>query len=240
MPPAASLGAGRGDVGSTKETAWQALTFDCFGTLIDWEQGLRQALIEEGAFEPVKARFDEFLRFRETREAEWEALPYRHYREILAVSLREAFVHFGANIDEPTAMRVADSLKRWPPFPDTISALRRLGSHFPLLLLSNVDRAPLAAVVERLGIPFAELVTAEDVRNYKPAPAHFLDARRRLGSRAEGWLHVAASPFHDLVPAHAAGIACAWVNRSGARAPEGAAPRMVVKDLLELCKKLSV
>jgi 2-haloacid dehalogenase len=238
--PAVQSRRGEGDVGSNKEPAWQALTFDCFGTLIDWEQGLRQALTEEGAFEPIKARFDEFLRFREAREAEWEALPYRHYREILAVSLREAFVQFGGNLDEPTALRVADSLKRWPPFPDTVSALRRLGSHFPLLLLSNVDRAPLAVVVERLGIPFAELVTAEDVRSYKPAAQHFLDARRRLGARAEGWLHVAASPFHDLVPAQAAGIVCAWVNRTGAKAPDTVSPRIVVKDLLELCKRLSV
>lgn len=228
-------------MGSTKEEpAWQALTFDCFGTLVDWEQGLQQALVEEGAFEPIKARFAEFLRFREKREAEWEALPYRHYREILAVSLREAYVEFGASLDEPTALRIADSLRRWPPFPDTISALRRLGSHFPLLLLSNVDRAPLSAVVDRLGIPFAELVTAEDVRSYKPAAPHFQEARRRLGSRAERWLHVAASPFHDLEPAHAAGIACAWVNRTGAKATEAAAPRMVVKDLLELCKRLGV
>ena len=228
-------------VASTKENqVWQALTFDCFGTLIDWAEGLRRALTEEGSFEAVKPRFDEFLRFREKREAEWEALPYRHYREILAVSLREAYVEFGATLDEPAALRVADSLRTWPPFPDTVSALRRLGSHFPLLLLSNVDRAPLAAVVERLGIPFAELVTAEDVRSYKPAPAHFQEAKRRLSTRTEGWLHVAASQFHDLEPAHALGIACAYVNRTGAKASESAAPRMMVKDLNELCKKLGV
>jgi 2-haloalkanoic acid dehalogenase type II len=218
----------------------QALTFDCFGTLIDWEGGLKQALVTEGVFEGVKARFDELLRFREKREAEWEALPYRHYREIFAVSLREAFVQHGATMDEPMALRVADSLRKWPPFPDTISALRRLGSHFPLLLLSNVDRAPLAAVVEKLGIPFAELVTAEDVRAYKPAPAHFHEAKRRLGSRAEGWLHVSASSFHDLEPAHALGIACAYVQRTAAKPAETAAPKFVVKDLAELCKKLGV
>lgn len=220
--------------------AYQALTFDCFGTLIDWEQGLKDALVEEGLFDAVKARFDELLRFREKREAEWEALPYRHYREILAVSLREAFVQFGANLDEPTALRVADSIRRWPPFPDTISALRRLGSHFPLLLLSNVDRAPLVALVERLGIPFAEMVTAEDVRSYKPAPAHFQEAKRRLGSRAAGWLHIAVSSFHDLEPAQTLNIACCHLARGSSKLKEGVAPKMVVKDLLELCKKLGV
>lgn len=219
---------------------YQALTFDCFGTLIDWERGLEEALAEEGALEAVRARFQEFLRFREQREAEWEALPYRHYREILAVSLREAFVQFGGMLDEPTALRVADSLRRWPPFPDTISALRRLGSHFPLLLLSNVDRAPLLAVVERLGIPFAELVTAEDVRSYKPAAPHFAEAKRRLGGRVEGWLHVAVSPFHDLAPAQQLGIATCHLNRKGEKPGEGITPRIVVKDLLELCKKLGV
>ena len=220
--------------------AVRAVTFDCFGTLIDWEAGIRRALADEGALEAVESRWDEFAEWREKKEAEWEALPYRHYREILAVSLREAFVHFGANLDEPTALRVADSLRRWPPFPDTVSALRRLGSHFPLLLLSNVDRAPLSAVVERLGIPFAELVTAEDVRSYKPAPAHFQEARRRLGPRAVGQLHVAVSPFHDLQTAQSLGIPTAWVNRKGRRAPEGLAPTFVVKDLLELCKKVGV
>ncbi len=219
---------------------YQALTFDCFGTLVDWEQGLKDALIEEGAFDAVKARFDEFLRFREQREAEWEALPYRHYREIFAVSLREAFVQFGGTLDEPTALRIADSLRRWPAFPDTVSALRRLGSHFPLLLLSNVDRAPLVATVERLGIPFAEMVTAEDVRSYKPAPLHFQDAKRRLGSRAAGWLHVSSSSFHDLEPAQTLGIACAFVARGNAKLKDGITPKMVVKDLFELCKKLGV
>lgn len=220
--------------------AIQALTFDCFGTLVDWNAGIRQALADEGALEPVQGKWDEFVEWREKKEAEWEALPYRHYREILAVSLREAFVNFGASLDEPTALRVADSIPRWPAFPDTVSALRRLGSHFPMLLLSNVDRAPLSGVVERLGIPFAELVTAEDVRSYKPAPAHFHEARRRLGSRAERQLHVAVSPFHDLQPAQALGIATAWVNRGGVRLPDGVTPTFAVKDLLELCKKLGV
>jgi len=217
-----------------------ALTFDCFGTLIDWEAGLKLALREEGALDSLKVDWQEFVQFRQKKEAEWEALPYRHYREILAVSLRESFAAFGANLDEPTALRVADSVRRWPAFPDTISALRRLGSQVPMLILSNVDRAPLQSVVQRLGIPFAELITAEDVRAYKPAPAHFHEARKRLGPRAEGQLHVAASPFHDLAPAQAAGIATVWVHRGNEHLPDDLAPRWVVKDLLELCKKLGV
>jgi len=218
----------------------RALTFDCFGTLIDWEAGIRQALADEGALEAIQPKWDDFVEWREKKEAEWEALPYRHYREILAVSLREAFVQFGGILDEPTALRIADSLPRWPAFPDTVSALRRLGSHFPMLILSNVDRAPLHAVIQRIGIPFAELVSAEDVRSYKPAPAHFNDARRRLGPRAEGQLHVASSLFHDVQPCQQLGIATAWVNRKGGRLSEGLAPKYVVKDLLELCKKLGV
>lgn len=215
-----------------------ALTFDCFGTLIDWEAGLKQALQEEGVLDAIKPPWPEFLKAREKKEAEWEALPYRHYREILAMSLRETFASFAANLDEPTALRVADSIRRWPPFPDTVSALRRLGSQYPMHILSNVDRAPLQAVVQRLGIPFAELITAEDVRAYKPAPQHFNEARKRLGPRADGQLHVAASAFHDLEPAQKAGIATVWVNRRGERLPEGLAPKFVVKDLAELCKKL--
>ena len=217
-----------------------ALTFDCFGTLIDWESGLKQALQDEGVFDAIKMPWAEFLRAREKKEAEWEALPYRHYREILAMSLRETFASFAASLDEPTALRVSDSIRRWPAFPDTVSALRRLGSQFPMHILSNVDRLPLQAVVQRLGIPFAELITAEDVRAYKPAAPHFNEARKRLGPRADGQLHVGASPFHDLEPAQKAGIATVWVNRRGERLPEGLTPRFVVKDLTELCKKLGV
>jgi 2-haloalkanoic acid dehalogenase type II len=224
-----------------KETpAVQALTFDCFGTLIDWEAGIRRALADEGALDAIAPRWTEFLEWREKKEAEWQALPYRHYREIFSISLREAFVNFGGNLDEPTALRIADSLPRWPPFPDTVSALRRLGSAYPLLILSNVDRAPLSGVVDRLGVPFAELVTAEDVRSYKPAATHFHEARKRLGTRATGQLHVAASAFHDLQPAQALGIPCVWVNRKGGRLPDAVTPSFVVKDLLELCKKLGV
>lgn len=218
--------------------AVEALTFDCFGTLIDWERGIREALVEETLFESVRPRWDELIAFRGKKEAEWEALPYRHYREILAASMREAFAHVGAALDEPTALRIADSLRAWPPFPDTVSALRRLGSRFPLAILSNVDRAPMHEVIERLGVPFAEIVTAEDVRSYKPAPAHFLEARRRLGGRSAGQLHVGASLFHDIEPAQKLGIACAWINRRGERLTDGLAPKHVAKDLLELCQKL--
>jgi 2-haloalkanoic acid dehalogenase type II len=226
--------------GSKESLAIQALTFDCFGTLVDWEGGLRKALADEGMLEAVQPRWEEFLGFREKKEAEWEALPYRHYREILAVSLRDAFLNFGGSLDEPTALRVADTLPKWPPFPDTVSALRRLGSHFPMLILSNVDRAPLHSLVERLGVPFAELVTSEDVRSYKPAAVHFNEAKRRLGPRAAGQVHVAASPFHDLEPAQKLGLPTIWVNRKGVRLPEGLAPKIVVKDLVELCKKLGL
>ena len=100
-----------------------ALTFDGFGTLIDWDTGLRQAFQEEGVLDSLKTPWPEFRKAREKREAEWQALPYRHYREILAISLREAFSSFGANLDEPTALRISDSIRRWPPFEDTVSAL---------------------------------------------------------------------------------------------------------------------
>jgi 2-haloalkanoic acid dehalogenase type II len=220
--------------------AVQAVTFDCFGTLVDWEAGLKQAIADEGALEAILPNWGAFVEFRETKEVEWEALPYRHYREILAVSLREAFTRFNATLDEPTALRIADSLPRWPPFPDTMSALRRLGSEYPMLILSNVDRAPLHALVERLGVPFAELITAEDVRSYKPAALHFEEARRRLGPRAAGQLHAAASLFHDIEPASKLGVETAWINRKGGRLPEGLSPRYVAKDLLDLCKRLGV
>ena len=181
----------------------QAISFDCYGTLIDWAEGMRAVLAEEGLVDQIPEPWEDFLERRERCEAKWEAGTYRGYREILSLSLQECLREMQVRVEEAAAVRFSQAVGRWPPFEDSVSALRRLGSRWPLLILSNVDRPSLQATVERLGIPFAELITADDVRAYKPAHEHFLEARRRLGSLAEGQLHVASSVFHDLTPAGA-------------------------------------
>ena len=218
----------------------QALSFDCYGTLIDWEEGMRRVLEEEGLLDLLPEPFEEFVQRRARCEAPLETGNYRHYREVLALSLQEACRELEVKVDDPMALRFADSIPDWQPFPEAVSALRRLGSHWPLIILSNVDRAPMQKTVDRLGIPFAELVTAEDVRSYKPATAHFEECRRRLGERARGLLHVAGSVFHDIQPASALGISTVWVNRKGEKLPADVSPGLEVKDLLDVCKKLGV
>jgi len=215
----------------------RALSFDCYGTLIDWEAGMVQALEDEGVLEALPVPIEEFLARREEKEREWQAAPYRHYREILALSYQETLKSFELKVDEAVAFRFADSIHRWPAFPDTVSALRRLGSYWPLAIASNVERASLSRTVDKLGIPFAELVTAEDVRSYKPAAPHFEEMQRRLGACQ---VHVAGSLFHDIEPAGALEIPTVWVNRRGEELPASAKPKLVTKDLLELCEELGV
>jgi 2-haloacid dehalogenase len=223
------------DLGDVK-----AISFGCFGTLIDWDSGLRRVFEEEGLLEALPVPFERFLELREEREAEWRELPYRHYREILAITVQETFRGLERKIDEQSANRIAGSIRGFDPYPDTISALRRLGSYWPLCILSNAERSTLGRLVEKLGIPFAELVSAEDLRSYKPAAPHFMEIQTRLQDRAEGLLHVGAFLERDVVPAHAAGISAAYLNRAGRRpsgVPQGT---QVFPDLLELCEHLGV
>ncbi len=228
------------------KTGWKdagevrALTFDCYGTLIDWDGGIRQAMEDEGITELLPISVDEFLERREAKEVEWEKLPYRHYREILALSMQDTLRELEVKLDDQTAFRFAESIKDWPPFEDTVSALRRLGSYWPLSIISNVERSSLRQTVDRMGIPFAEMITAEDVRAYKPAAPHFEETKRRLGNRAEGQLHVAGSLYHDIRVAHDMGVPCVWVNRKGEKLPSEIKPKAVVKNLTELCEFLDV
>lgn len=216
----------------------QAISFDCYGTLIDWEGGMRAALAEEGLLEQIPEPWEKFVERRMRCEAKWQAGTFRPYREILSLSLQDCLKELQVRVEEAAAQRFSRSVGRWPPFEDTVSGLRRLGSRWPLLIISNVDRASMQETVEVLGIPFAELVTAEDVRAYKPAHEHFLEARRRLGSLSDGQLHAAASVFHDLTPAAELGLQAAWINRAQEQAPAEISPRLMVGNLQELCDSL--
>lgn len=219
---------------------FRAFTFDCYGTLIDWERGILQALRArpeiEGSDEALLAAF---ARHEHSVQAADPALPYP---QVLARVYRVIAADIGHTATDADADAFGASIADWPPFPDSVDALAYLRRHGLLMVLSNVDCASFAASARRLGDPFHAVVTAEDVGSYKPAPAHFERARALLAEEGIGpteVLHMAQSLFHDLEPGRAAGFTTCWIDRragrSGGATPEvDVTPDMTFTDLASL------
>lgn len=215
----------------------EALTFDCYGTLIDWDGGAASAFAE---LESLRgADLEAIVRDRELAEREIEAGAYRPYSEVLAESLRRAGERHGYAVSDADCVRFARSITRWPPFEESRAMLERLAARYRLVILSNIENALLAESVALLGAEFEHLVTAEDVRSYKPRAAHFEEGLRRLDLGTSAVLHVAASPYHDVAPARALGWRVAWINRTGSALPAGIPePSLELPDLTALVARL--
>ncbi|GIW72993.1 MAG: haloacid dehalogenase [Planctomycetota bacterium] len=218
--------------------AWETITLDCYGTLIDWEAGIGRAFAREARRDGLELEPRRVVAIYHQVEPELQAGAFRSYREILGEAALRVAARLGWRLPAERAGFLAASLPDWPVFPDTRRALQRLGRRYQLAILSNVDDDLLAATLARLGVRVDWTVTAEQVRSYKPGPAHFEAALRRLGGQGERLLHAAQSLFHDIRPASAAGLACAWVNRKREPLPADLAPRHVVNDLNELAEVL--
>ncbi len=225
---------------------FEAVTFDCYGTLIDWERGILDTLRSLLSPRGVDRSDDELLELFARLEAEIEAGPFRRYREVLA----RVFAGFGEALGfESTADEretFARSVGAWPPFTDTVPALRAMAARYRLAIVSNVDDDLFAPSAERLGVPFAAVVTAEQVGSYKPSHNHFREVLARLALPRERVLHVAQSLYHDVAPARELGIRSVWVNRragrggSGATAPSDARPDLEVPDLRTLVTRMGL
>jgi len=203
---------------------FEALTFDCYGTLIDWEAGILAGLRRSLADHGVEPPDDELLERYSRAEAAAEAGPYLRYREVLARSLREVCRSYGI---EPTAAAAAAfgaSVPDWPAFPDSAAALARLKARFRLGVITNCDDDLFAGTNPRLGVEFDWIVTAQSVGSYKPDPRNFNVAFERLGLPRERILHVAQSLFHDHVPARRLGLSTVWIDRRHDRVGPGATP----------------
>jgi 2-haloacid dehalogenase len=221
-----------------ERTLYRALTFDCYGTLVDWRGGLLAGLDRCPALAGIEWDEAVFLGDRMEEEARLEAESWRPYREIVALSLQSALARQGIVLPDPEAVEVAEGIGTWPPFADTCEALKLLGQGRRLCLVSNVDAVDLRKTVKQLGVEFATLVTAEDVRAYKPAPAHFHEVLRRLELPPGQVLHVAQSLYHDVNPVADLGLDAAWINRLGETLPEGTTPRFQFSDLAGLARQL--
>jgi 2-haloacid dehalogenase len=203
---------------------FEVLSFDCYGTLIDWETGILRALRPILAAHGVEAGDEELLEAFARHEAEVEAGPYRRYREVLAATLRGLGADLGFDPGYAEQDRFAGSVGDWPPFPDSPAALERLGERFRLAILTNCDDDLFAASQPRLGIEFDWVITAEQARSYKPSVKNFELAFSTIGFPRERILHVAQSRFHDHVPAKLLGMSTVWIDRRGDRAGSGATP----------------
>jgi 2-haloacid dehalogenase len=207
---------------------YDALSFDCYGTLIDWEAGLAAVLRPWADAHGLELTDERLLTAYATHETQAEAEhPTDLYPRILARAMRALGAELGVPVRNDEAEALAASVPQWPAFPDSAEALRRLSRRYKLIILSNVDRASFAGSNERLGVTFTSVLTAQDIGSYKPSPRNFEALARevqRLGIAEGRLLHVAQSLFHDHVPAKAAGLPTVWINRRSGNPGWGATP----------------
>ena len=197
---------------------FRAITFDCYGTLIDWDHGIGRWIEERAASEAPGYRTDELLeRFAVAQRIEQTRTPFQSYRSVLVRALRTLGEEMNFALTEEDAHAFAATASTWPPFSDSVEALAELKRQGRVLgVLSNVDNDLFEGSRNLLGDPFDLVVTAEDVRSYKPALPHFHVVRERLacyGIGEDAILHVARSKFHDVATANELGWANCWINR---------------------------
>jgi 2-haloacid dehalogenase len=210
-------------------------TFDCYGTLIDWNAGIGGVLERLWGVESAP----ELLKRYHELEPEVEAERYRSYAEVMTLTLERIAQQVGYGIPEGESDMLTQSLPSWPPFPEVPDALRELRHRrWNLVILSNSDRALIIASEKQLGVPFDLMVVAEDVRSYKPAHAHWERFFELTTAEQDHHVHVAASLFHDIEPARELGLKSVWINRLGEAGTPSVKPDRELSDLSELADAL--
>ncbi len=221
-------------------TRVEVLTFDCYGTLIDWEAGILSVLHQILSSHGKEIDDATLLQLYGDFEQRAEEAPFQPYREVLASVVRQFGKELGFTPTPEEVRSLPDSLSKWRPWPDTVASLRQLKARFRLAILSNVDDDLFAATLPQLAVDFDEIITAQQAQAYKPSRKLFELALRRLNVPAKRILHVGQSIYHDVVPAQALGLATVWVDRQSARAGIGAVksaegnPDLTVSNLKQL------
>lgn len=200
-----------------KLTDFKALTFDCYGTLIDWETGMVEGL------KPLTSRIGRDLSRNEILEAharhessQQSWTPAKRYFELLPIVYKRLAEEWGVSVTLQECVTYGQSVKNWPAFPDSIGALQYLKKHYKLVILSNVDNASFKGSNDRLQVDFDAIYTAEDAGSYKPSDRNFeymLEKLKTIGIEKEAILHTAESMFHDHGPANRHGLASCWIYR---------------------------
>lgn len=222
------------------------ITFDCYGTLIDWETGILKSL-RTLLRTPPDMEDDKLLNLYAEVEAQIESGPYMVYRAVLGRTAEEIGRRLGTPLRPGDAQRFAETLRVWKPFPDTVAALQSLARYYKLAIISNIDDDLFADTQRLLKTSFQFVVTAQQVRSYKPSQKNFLEALKRAeqaGIRKEEILHAAESLYHDVGPANALGLKTVWVHRRFDKAGFGATragtamPSLRVRSVAELAEKM--
>jgi 2-haloacid dehalogenase len=226
------------------------ISFDCYGTLIDWESGILPALRTVLANHDQSLPDATILELYGEFEAEAESGPYQSYRDVLQSVVRRFAGRLKFQASSAEICSLHESIRAWPPFPDTTAALRELQKRYKLAVISNIDDDLFAETRKLLDVEFEDVITAQQARSYKPSINNFQLALRRLALSSDRLLHAAQSVYHDVVPARSLGISTVWVNRKSARpgigavrAPAGLAsekrPDLEVPDLASLAAAVS-
>src|SRR5208282_1804505 len=212
------------------------LTFDCYGTLVDWESGIKSELTDILSEKGSRVNVDELYKTREDLEFDLIQSDYRSYREILALSLKEAFSQHRIPYSNTDGAKLAESVSRWPVFQDTKPTLEKLAKKYRMCIISNVDNDIIGKTRDRIGVGFDVIVTAEDAHAYKPSIRPFQISLQRLGSKAAQVMHVSSGFRYDVPPAHELGFRTAWVNRKQEKAPSGLKPDLQFPSLEALAQ----
>jgi 2-haloacid dehalogenase len=212
---------------------FKVISFDCYGTMIDWERGIFAAL------RPILAVHGKCLEDRELLEIYSELeqaaeAEYKSYRDVLRSVVAGFGERLGFTPSDIEARSLAESVGTWQPFADTVDALRILKTRYKLAVISNIDDDLLATSAPKLGVSFDHVITAQQAGCYKPCARIFQVAQRRIGLEPEHWLHAGQSIYHDVIPATALGISTVWVNRASPRSGAGATKAASAKPDLEV------
>jgi 2-haloacid dehalogenase len=213
---------------------FKVLTFDCYGTMIDWESGIFAAL------RPILAAHDKelsdsaLLTLYAELEVTAEQGKYLRYRDVLQSVVRGFGQRLGFSPPDAEVRSLPESVAMWQPFPDTVEALRKLGRHYQLAVISNIDDDLFAASASKLEVAFSHVITAQQAGCYKPCMNIFRLAEEKIGVNRSQWLHVGQSVYHDVIPAQSLGLATVWVNRRSPRPGAGAAKAAAAKPDLEV------
>ena len=221
-----------------KKIEW--VTFDVYGTLIDWEDGIHEAFAKEAERDGFTIERDRLIPLFMDTEKDIEGGSYELYAEVL----RRTAVRISRELDWPLEPSrsgfLPDSVQRWPPFKETNPTLQKIKKKYEVGLISNIDDKLLGLTRRHIPLDYDLVVTAQQVRSYKPDPAHFKECERRIGGR-RGWVHVAASYYHDVEPCVKLKVPVVWVNRKGETLDANQKkPTAEVKSLREAAKLLGI
>lgn len=210
------------------------ISFDCYGTLVDWESGLlpalRRIMSDRGQNLPDSTLLELYGEF----EADAESGAYQSYRNVLESVVRRFGERCGFVPTDPELHSLHESIPYWKPFPDTVATLQKLRRRYKLAVISNIDDDLFAETRKQFGVDFTGVITAEQSRSYKPSLNNFRLALSKLRLKTGELLHAGQSIYHDIIPAQSMGIKTAWVNRRSARPGIGAVRPAIAKPDLEV------